>query len=79
MQKDIRNYTVGFDVVSVNRIAGTVSVRPYTIIDGDRQDQPILELIAGDAYEVAYTKAVVFEDTIDVGNRSWTSKRKAGR
>lgn len=73
MNTDIRDYTVGF---SVN---GTVTIIPYTIIDGDKIEQPPIILVEGDSYEVSYKKKVVFEDTIDVGNRQWSLKRELNR
>lgn len=74
MIEDIRNYTVGIDVVKV--ADGTVTIRPYTVVDGDKVTSDDMVLMKGDTYEVSYSKKVVFQDTIDVGNRQWSLKRE---
>lgn len=77
MIKDIRRYTVGIEVLWVRD--GVVTIRPYTIIDGDRAVQANMELVPGDGYEVSYTKTVEFKDTIDTGDRKWTLSRLLGK
>ena len=74
MQKDIRNYTVGVEVVRVSN-QGVVTVRPYTNIDGDLIYGREMELIVGDSYQVSYSKSVEFIDTIDAGDRKWEVSR----